>query len=110
MSGRVVVLGVFGQNPFAGMGRQVLHYLEAFRRLGWDVWYLEDTGEWPYDPVTNTVSADCSYALGHIAASLARCGLEERWVYRSAAEDGRLYGPGASAFTSLLMARLGVPS
>jgi hypothetical protein len=100
--GRVVVLGVLGQSPFAGMGWQVLHYLEAFRRLEWDVWYVEDTGEWPYDPVTNTVSADCSYSLGHIAGSLARCHLEERWVYRSAAEDGRLYGPGASSFASLL--------
>jgi len=100
--GRVVVLGVFGQAPFAGMGWQVLHYLEPLRRLGWDVWYVEDTGEWPYDPVANTVSADPSYALRHIGAALERCGLPDKWVYRNGAEDGRLYGPGASSFAELL--------
>jgi hypothetical protein len=96
-----VVLGVLGQAPFAGVSWQVLHYLEAFRRLGWDVHYVEDTGEWPYDPVANTVSADCSHALRHIDASLARCQLGDRWAYRSAAEGGRVHGPAAAAFSDL---------
>src|SRR5439155_15893910 len=93
--GRVVVLGVMGQSPFAGVGWQVLHYLEGLRRLGWGVVYVEDTGEWPYDPVANTVSADCRYALSHLAELTSRCGLEGRWAYRNAAEDGRVYGPAA---------------
>ena len=29
----VVVMGIMGQVPFAGVGWQVLHYLEGFRRL-----------------------------------------------------------------------------
>jgi hypothetical protein len=91
--GRVVVLGVMGQSPFAGVAWQVLHYLEGFRRLGWDVLYVEDTGAWPYDPVANTVTADCSYALSHLETLLARCGLGEAWAYRNAAEGGRVYGP-----------------
>ena len=102
MTGTVVVLGVMGQSPFAGVAWQVLHYLEAFRRLGWDVVYVEDTGAWPYDPVANTVSADCSYALAHIETLLARCGLEERWAYRSAAEEGRTYGPLAKGLRPLV--------
>jgi hypothetical protein len=96
MSGRVVVLGVMGQSPFAGVAWQVLHYLEGFRRLGLDVVYVEDTGAWPYDPVANAVSADCSYALTHLQTLLARCGLEESWAYRNAAEDGVVYGPAAT--------------
>ncbi|MCU1448283.1 MAG: hypothetical protein JWP02_453 [Acidimicrobiales bacterium] len=97
--GRIVVLGVMGQSPFAGVGWQVLHYLEGFRRLGWDVVYVEDTGAWPYDPVANTVSADCSYALSHLGTLLARCGLEDSWAYRNAAEGGAVYGPAADAGT-----------
>jgi hypothetical protein len=62
---------------------------------------VEDTGEWPYAPVHNTVSADGSYALGHIARALARCNLEDRWAYRNAAEGGRVYGPAAAEFGGL---------
>jgi hypothetical protein len=90
-----------GQSPFAGVTWQVLHYLEGFRRLGWDVTYVEDTGAWPYDPVANTVSADCSYALAHLQAVLERCDLQEAWAYRNAAEKGRVYGPRASRFGEL---------
>ena len=36
--------------PFAGVTWQLLHYLEGFRRLGHRVFYLEDTGAWPFDP------------------------------------------------------------
>ena len=50
----LVVLGMMGRTPFAGVAWQVLHYLEGFRRLGCDVPYVEDTGDWPYDPEQNT--------------------------------------------------------
>src|SRR6266487_2010187 len=55
---RVVVFGIMGQMPFAGMAWQVLQYLEGFRRLGWCVHYVEDTGQWPYDPERQTVTDD----------------------------------------------------
>jgi hypothetical protein len=46
---RLVVLGMMGRMPLAGVVWQVLH-LEGFRRLGFDVYYVEDTGAWPYNP------------------------------------------------------------
>jgi len=64
---RVVVLGIMGRTPFAGVAWQVLHYLEGFRRLGFEVHYVEDTGDWPYDPVQNTITDDCRYAVDHIS-------------------------------------------
>ena len=42
---RMVVLGMTGRTPFAGVAWQVLHYLEGLRRLGCEVHYVEDTGE-----------------------------------------------------------------
>src|SRR5262245_3252688 len=88
----VVVLGFLGRMPVAGVGWQVLHYLEGFRRLGCDVYYVEDTGDWPYDPVQNAVTGDCRYGVTYLARLLARYGLGEHWAYRAAPEGGRLHG------------------
>ena len=50
---RVVVFGILGHIPLAGIAWQALHYLEGFRRLSCDVHYVEDTGAWPYQPKGN---------------------------------------------------------
>jgi hypothetical protein len=65
---RIVVAGGAGAMPFAGVGWQVAQYLEGFRRLGHDVFYLEDTQRWPYDPVADTVSDDARPAVAYVAA------------------------------------------
>jgi hypothetical protein len=98
----VVVLGMMGRAPFAGVAWQVLHYLEGFRRLGYDVYYVEDTGDWPFNPEQNTVTADCYYTVQYIARLLAWCGMPERWAYRAAAQGGRIYGLSESLFADLL--------
>jgi hypothetical protein len=88
---RIVVAGGAGAMPFAGVAWQVLQYLEGFRRLGHEVFYLEDTQEWPYDPVAETVCDDAGPAARYVAALMARCGLDQAWCYRDVA-SGRLYG------------------
>jgi hypothetical protein len=88
---RIVVAGGAGAMPFAGVAWQVLHYLEGFRRLGHEVFYLEDTQEWPYDPVADTICDDAGPAAGYVAALMTRCGLQQAWCYRDVA-SGRLYG------------------
>jgi hypothetical protein len=88
----VVVMGFLGGMPVAGVAWQVLHYLEGFRRLGWDVYYVEDTGAWPYDPEQNTVTGDCRYSIKYLARLLAGCGLEGHWAYRSASDGYRYFG------------------
>lgn len=59
----LIVLRIIGRMPIAGVAWQVLHYLEGFRRLGFDVSYVEDTGTWPYNPEQNTVIDDCEYTI-----------------------------------------------
>lgn len=56
--GRIVVLGIMGRTPFAGVAWQALHYLEGLRRLGFEVFYVEDTDDWPYDAARDTITAD----------------------------------------------------
>lgn len=83
---------MMGRTPFAGVAWQVLHYLEGFRRLGFDVYYVEDTGDWPYDPEQNAITDDCSYTLRYISRKLEWCGLGDKWAYRAASQGDRVFG------------------
>jgi hypothetical protein len=78
-------MGIMGQTPLAGVAWQGLHYLEGLRRLGHDVYYVEDTGAWPYDLDANTITDDPTYLLRHLCSLMDRCEMRERWAYRSGA-------------------------
>src|SRR5215212_250653 len=77
----IVLAGVMGRYPYGGVAWCSLNYLLGLRKLGHQVWYLEDTGECNYDPAANTKATDPSYALDFIHNSLAPHGLGERWCY-----------------------------
>jgi hypothetical protein len=79
-----------GRTPVAGVAWQALHYLEGARRLGHEVYYLEDTQTWPYNPETAT--DDCRYTVKYIDRLMSWCGLGDRWAFRDIAQDGRAYG------------------
>lgn len=98
----IVVCGILGRSPYAGVAWQGLHYLEGFRRLGHDVWYVEDTGVWPFDLQQNTVTDDPSYVLQFLARVMAWAGFGDRWAYCAASRGGEIYGPGASTLSALL--------
>jgi hypothetical protein len=46
---------------------------------------------WPYDPVNNTISADCTYNVRYLADVMTKLRLGDRWIYRNAA-DGSYHG------------------
>jgi len=77
----LVVLGLVGQYPMGGVAWQAIHYLLGFRALGWDVYYVEDSGAMPYDPRAGSSTEDFSYAIGWVRDVMARFGLAERWAY-----------------------------
>jgi hypothetical protein len=81
--GRVVVLGIMGRTPFAGVAWQALHYLEGLRRLGFEVFYVEDTDDWPYDAARNTITDDARYTTQYIGRMMAWVAMADRWAYRS---------------------------
>lgn len=89
---RIVVAGGAGAMPFAGVGWQVAQYVEGFRRLGHDVFYLEDTQRWPYDPEAETICDDAGGAVAYVAALMRRCQLPERWAYVDVAENEQVRG------------------
>ena len=88
---RIIVTGMVGQYAFGGIAWDYLQFVEGFRRLGHDVFYLEDTEMWPYDPIRNTISDDYSYNLNFLRDVMTRLDLGDRWIYRSA-PDSRYHG------------------
>ena len=77
----LLVLGITGQYPMAGVAWQAINYLIGFQDLGWDVYYVEDSGAPPYDPRVGGVSGTCDYAVQYIADVMQKVGLSDRWVY-----------------------------
>src|SRR5258706_11192868 len=97
---RIIVTGLVGQYAFGGVAWDYLQYVEGFRQLGHEVFYLEDTEMWPDDPVNDTIGADCSYNVRYLREVMTKLGLGERWIYRNA-PDASYHGvsePEAKAF------------
>jgi hypothetical protein len=87
--------------PLGGIAWQAIHYLVGLRRLGYDVWYLEDGGANPYDPRVASVMMTCDYNVGYLRRAMESHGFAGRWAYWDAINDkwhglprervGRLY-------------------
>jgi len=89
---KIVVTGLIATYPLGGVGWDYLAYVKGFQRLGHDVFYLEDTGQWLYDPRAGTFTDDVSYNTAHLADTLSRAGehMQARWSLR--APDGTYHG------------------
>ena len=85
---RIVVTGLVAQHPrLGGVTWDYLQYPLGLARLGHDVYYLEDSGEWPYTldggpSGTDWVARDPTPTVGHLASVMERFGLGARWAYR----------------------------
>ena len=100
--GKIVLLHFAGQMPLAGIAWQAVHYLVALRKLGYDAWYVEDSGANPYDPRVESVVMNCDYNIAYLRRVMERFGFGGRWAYRcgvdetycglSRGEIARLYG------------------
>jgi len=89
---RAVVTGMVGSYPVGGVAWDYGQYLAGLQRMGWEVWYLEDTGARGYDPQRQDFTEGGDYGAGFLAASLPAFGpgLGERWHFR--AMDGSRHG------------------
>ena len=90
--GKVIVFGILFWYPLAGVTFQFLHYLIALRRLGYDPYYIEDSGRWIYDPRLNDLSPDPTNNLAAIVPVLEQHGFRDRWAFRGKYPDGKCYG------------------
>jgi hypothetical protein len=79
---RIVVTGQMAQYPLGGVTWFYLHYVLGFMRLGHDVWYVEDSGQWPYNPTADGLVESCDYNVAYLQSVMDRFGLPGRWAYK----------------------------
>src|SRR5436309_25653 len=68
------------------LGWLYLQYIQGLHLLGHDVFYLEDTGNWVYNPELSTFTEDCSFNLQYLDAVLTFAvgpATTRRWSFRS---------------------------
>jgi hypothetical protein len=87
-----VVTGVIGTYPVGGVAWDYGQYALGLERLGFDVYYLEDSGLYTYDAEQNAYGEDPSYGVRFLEESLRTLSpaIGSRWHFRHF--DGRTFG------------------
>jgi hypothetical protein len=84
---RIIVTGLIAQHPsMGGVTWDYLQYVVGLKRLGHDVYYFEDSGEWPYNVTGGAtrgdwIAYDGAENIKHLSDVMARFGLAEHWAY-----------------------------
>lgn len=83
---RVLVLGYVVRGPVGGFASYHLNYLMGLADLGHDVFFIEDSDDYPscYDPIRHTTDIDPSYGLQMASRTFDRVGLGSRWAFHDA--------------------------
>jgi hypothetical protein len=79
---RIIVAGLIAQYPIGGVTWDYLQYVLGLARLGHDVYYLEDSSQWPYNPIEAGLGGDGSYNASYLSDIMDRFDLSENWAYR----------------------------
>jgi hypothetical protein len=88
---RIIVTGLIAQHPqLGGIAWHYMHYVLGLVRLGHDVFYFEDSGEWPYTLAggpTDWIARDARQNVSHLERLMRRFGLDSKWAYRNPARN-----------------------
>jgi len=100
---RIIVCGYVVRGPLGGLAWHHLQYVMGLADLGHDVWFLEDSGDYPacYDPSRQVCDADPSFGLDFARRAFDRIGLAHRWAYHDALGGGSWLGPAADRMLTL---------
>lgn len=74
-------MGFMGQMPIAGVIWQHIHYIVGLQRLGHEVYYIEDTLNPCYNPVTFDWGTDFGYAATLLDRLARTYGFEGHWGF-----------------------------
>jgi hypothetical protein len=86
---RAIVTGMIATYPVGGVAWDYGQYALGLEELGFEVFYLEDTGGPTYDPTKREYGDNCQYGIQFLQDSLHELSplLADRWHFRSAADD-----------------------
>ncbi|MGH7900353.1 MAG: glycosyltransferase [Thermodesulfobacteriota bacterium] len=90
--GLIVLWGLIASFPFPGMAWHRLHYLAGLRRLGFDVWYVEETDipVMKFDNLWRTL--DYEPNLRYLANLMDLIGFSNRWIFKPPGQSEKCFG------------------
>ena len=99
---RIIVLGYIVRRPLGGGVFPTLQYALGLQALGHEVWFFEDSEDFPccYDPSRWVTDTDPAYGLRYADDVLGKTSLADRWTYYDAHTD-RWMGPCAEDALSI---------
>ncbi|MHC4268189.1 MAG: glycosyltransferase [Planctomycetota bacterium] len=99
---RIIVTGLVGLYPVGGVAWDYLQYIIGLSRLGYEVYYHEDTWSWPYHPLEKRHTSDGSYSAKYICDFFEQYApeLKEKWHYFHLHETD--YGMTSAAFKEVV--------
>jgi hypothetical protein len=89
---KIVFLGLLTKIPVAGAIWGTMHYLIGFRRLGFDVYYVEAHARTPSMFVDGDTSSATDWAVEFLADVMHRFDFDGRWAFHALHEGWRCYG------------------
>ena len=91
---RIIIASYIVRGPLGGGTWNKLQYMLGLAALGHDVYFVEDSDDYPscYDPVRDVTDADPTYGLEYARGVFERVGLQDRWAYYDA-HTSRWLGP-----------------
>lgn len=80
---RIVVLGYIVRGPLGGLAWHHLQYCIGLRDLGHDVFFIEDSDDYPscYDPSRHIMTERPDYGLAFADRTFSQYGLADVWAY-----------------------------
>ncbi|MDQ4138908.1 MAG: hypothetical protein M3142_00135 [Bacteroidota bacterium] len=90
---RILVGGYIGLYSIGGATWDYIQYPLGLHLLGHEVYYIEDTMQYPvYQPKKDKWD-DCSDCVAHLKNAMEQVGLKDRWAYRDVV-TGQVFGMG----------------
>jgi len=90
---RVIITGFIGhQRLLGGVAWDYLNVVLGMKRLGHDVYYIEDSGCWPYNDVDGPSGGDWTdwnpqATVEHLNKVMSAFDLENKWAYHFPAKS-----------------------
>jgi hypothetical protein len=89
---KIVLLGATTRHPVGGVVWLAIQYLEGFRRLGFDPYYVEAHACPPYMFMLEEGDFGSVRAAKFISELMERFDFQDRWAYHALHHDGQCYG------------------
>ncbi len=99
---RIIVLAYIARCPIGGMAWHYIQYALGLKRLGHEVYIVEDSEDYPccYDPERHVTDTDPTYGLRFMDKALDGVGLRDCWAYYDA-HRGVWHGPSAGGIVDI---------